>query len=124
LNEPERAAASVLLQSLPAARAQLLLDELDGQLRNPVRRTPIDNRVAYLRRLRDLDAAGCFVPEAALRVAAGRQRAADEARKRVAERVARDVEYLAGRTPEAIAAREAAMASMRQMVSGGRPHAA
>ena len=87
LNPAEQADVSELLRQLPSERAQLLLDELEGRLHQKGR-LGIPNPVGYVRRLRDLQVAGCFVPELARSVQDGRLRQADEAARR--EAVARE----------------------------------
>jgi hypothetical protein len=91
LNIPERQAIGELLIRLPNESAQVLLDELDGRLRQSGA-LPITNRVGYIRRLRDLQVIGCFIPELAIGVQSQRLRQRAEAARaetEVADRAAR-----------------------------------
>ena len=54
--------------------AQTILDELAGQAQNPARKVSIGNPLAYARTLTQRALAGGFIPEAAMQIAAARQR--------------------------------------------------
>jgi hypothetical protein len=74
LQPAERDAARVLIEHC-GSQGQALLDELAARMyANAVRSTPI----AYLRGLVARATAGTFVPEAGLRIAAGRRRSVEE----------------------------------------------
>lgn len=118
LSEPERQVVGELLIRLPPDRAQLILDELDGRLRQ-AGTTAVANRVGYVRRLRDLQLAGAFVPETAHAVQAARQRRLDEDARRVRDEAERLRQVAIEATPEARAPRERAMAQAKAMLGMG-----
>lgn len=62
--------------------AQTILDELAGQAQNPARRMSIANPLAYARALTQQALAGGFIPEAAMQIAAARDRRSAEEMKR------------------------------------------
>ena len=73
LKPEERELCGVLLAG--SRDPQKLLDELAGQMSNPVRRVPIANPLGYLRQLRQREALGVLVPEFAHRVRQAREAA-------------------------------------------------
>jgi len=54
--------------------AQTILDELAGQAQNPARKVSIGNPLAYARTLTQRALVGAFIPEAAMQIAAKRNR--------------------------------------------------
>jgi hypothetical protein len=115
LTAPEKNAVSSLLMRVPQPQAQLILDELEGRLRQ-VGPTRIPNRVGYVRRLRDLHFAGGFAPEAALAVQAGRQQRAEDAQRRAFEAEERARQTVVFATPEAKECREKALAQVKAVL--------
>jgi len=77
----------------------VLLDELDGRLRQS-RALPITNRVGYIRRLRDLQVTGCFVPELAIAVQGQRLWQREEGVEREREAAARTAQLALEASPE------------------------
>jgi len=122
---PDECAAARLLLRQSGEQAQVLLDELAGRLQtNGVRSSP----VAYLRGLINRAAAGSFVPELALRIAAERrqrQKAAEQRREREIEERRLEAERA---TPEYQARTRAQrekisrlLEDMKQRMGPGRP---
>ena len=87
--------------------AQTILDELAGQAQNPARRNSIGNPLAYARTLTRRALAGAFIPEAAMQIAAARQRQNAEALRQRREREERHEREAAAIDPRERAAAEA-----------------
>jgi len=78
----ERPVLAKIVGECPA-HAQTILDELAGQAQNPVRKVSIGNPLAYARTLTQRALVGAFIPEAAMQIAAARDRRnAEELRQR------------------------------------------
>ena len=87
--------------------AQTILDELAGQAQNPARRMSIGNPLAYARTLTQRALAGGFIPEAAMQIAAARQRQHAEALRQRREREERHRRDAVADDPRQRAAAEA-----------------
>ena len=102
----EQAFASALLDRIPE-QAQMLVDELAGQMAKGIVREPLP----YLRRLADQALCGRFVPLVATRVAAQRERVAQLAQARRGPEGGAPIQSVSELTP---CQREARRASLRQ----------
>ena len=87
--------------------AQTILDELAGQAQNPARKVSIGNPLAYARTLTQRALAGGFIPEAAMQIAAARQRQNAEELRQQREREERHQREAAANDPRERAAAEA-----------------
>ena len=87
--------------------AQTILDELAGQAQNPARKVSIGNPLAYARTLTQRALAGGFIPEAAMQIAAARQRRNAEELRQQREREERHQREAAANDPRERAAAEA-----------------
>ena len=87
--------------------AQTILDELAGQAQNPARRVSIGNPLAYARTLTQRALAGAFIPEAAMQIAAARDRRNAEELQQQREREERHRREAAANDPRERAAAEA-----------------
>jgi len=87
--------------------AQTILDELAGQAQNPARKVTIGNPLAYARALTQRALVGAFIPQAAMPIAAARNRRNGEELQRQREREERRRRETAANDPRERAAAEA-----------------
>ena len=104
--------------------AQTILDELAGQAANPARRHSIGNPLAYARTLTQRALAGAFIPEAAMQIAAARERRNAEELRQQRARDERQRREAAANDPRERAAAEAkrveCLARIRTLLAPGR----
>ena len=104
--------------------AQTILDELAGQAQNPARKVAIGNPLAYARTLTQRALAGAFVPEAAMQIAAARNRRNAEELQQQREREERQRREAAANDPReratADAKRVECLARIRALLAPAR----
>ncbi len=104
-----------LLLPVRHERAQLVIDELAGRMRACARLVPLANRIGYVRRLRDLELAGGFIPELAFGVQSARLRRREDAARHAHAADAEARQDAAAMTPEARARGRAALDRIQAM---------